>query len=143
MSRALVPLLSAVPALSGLPTDDLAAIADACQELHLRAGDVLFAEGDDDPRLMFVLRGGVELSRGKRSVGSVGPGGVVGVLETIGRAPRTATVSARERSQVALLRAASLELLSLSHAPVGLAMQQLVVGALLDELLDRQRELAS
>ena len=63
MRRELSPLLAQVPSFSGLRDDDLRALVGACQEVHLREGELVFREGDADQRVVFVLRGEVEVFR--------------------------------------------------------------------------------
>ena len=139
MSR-LLPLLAELPGLDGLAPADLAAVADGCQELQLRPGEVLFEEGADDPRVAILLRGRLTRMHRRRPTGSIDPGEIWGAVEALHRTPHAEAIVAAERSQLVLLRASSLELLSLSHAPIGLAIQQAVVGALLDRMQALQRE---
>jgi len=67
----------------------------------LLPGDVLFQEGDDGHEEMFVvLEGELDIELRGRHLETVGPGGVVGELGIIERAPRSASVVARTGAKV-------------------------------------------
>jgi CRP-like cAMP-binding protein len=72
--------LKKLPALAGLPTADLAAIAELQVERPVRAGDVLLESGEETRGVYFVLEGAVDCHRRGRFVGRVGPGGGLGGL---------------------------------------------------------------
>jgi CRP-like cAMP-binding protein len=69
----------------------------------LAAGEVLFKENDAGEAMYVVLEGELEISIRGKSLEKVGPGGVVGELAIIERAPRTATVTATAPSKVVAL----------------------------------------
>jgi CRP-like cAMP-binding protein len=72
--------LKKLPALAGLPTADLAAIAELQVERPVRTGEVLLKSGEETPGVYFVLEGAVDCHRRGRFVGRVGPGGGLGGL---------------------------------------------------------------
>ena len=72
--------LKKLPALAGLPTADLAAIAELQVERSVRAGEVLLKAGEESRGVYFVLEGAVDCHRRGRFVGRVGPGGGLGGL---------------------------------------------------------------
>jgi CRP-like cAMP-binding protein len=72
--------LKRLPALAGLPTADLAAIAELQVERPVRAGDVLLKSGEEPHGVYFVLEGAIDCHRRGRFVGRVGPGGGLGGL---------------------------------------------------------------
>ena len=143
MRRELLPLLATIEAFADLGEEDLSALVEACQELHVRPSEVLVSEGVEDERLFIPLRGRVEVyrRRGRGILAELGPGSLIGLLASLLGGARTSTVRATERSQLAVLRGSALELLSLSHAPIGLAVQTAMVGQLLDDVLGVQRRL--
>lgn len=68
----------------------------------LLPGDVLFEEGDEGDQEMFVvLEGELDVKVKDRLVETVGPGGVIGELGILEKAPRSATVVARTGARVA------------------------------------------
>jgi CRP-like cAMP-binding protein len=77
--------LKKLPALAGLPTPDLAAIAEMQVERSFRAGERLLRAGEQVPGVYFVLEGAVACERRGRFVGRVGPGGGLGGLVLFAR----------------------------------------------------------
>ena len=72
--------LKKLPALAGLPTADLAAIAELQIDRPVRAGEVLLKSGEEARGVYFVLEGAIDCHRRGRFVGRVGPGGGLGGL---------------------------------------------------------------
>ncbi|HZP27862.1 MAG TPA: cyclic nucleotide-binding domain-containing protein [Acidimicrobiia bacterium] len=68
---------------------------NARDAVELQPGDVLFHEGADGDVMFAVVEGEIELSRHRRVIDRVGPGGIVGELALIDPAPRSATATAR------------------------------------------------
>lgn len=58
------------------------------------AGAVIFSEGEPGERMYAVVEGDVEIRCGERLIERTGPGGVIGELALIDRAPRSATAVA-------------------------------------------------
>ena len=77
--------LKKLPALAGLPTADLAAIAELQVERSVRAGEVLLRGGEEAGGVYFVLEGAIGCRRRGRFVGRVGPGGGFGGLVLFAR----------------------------------------------------------
>jgi CRP-like cAMP-binding protein len=72
--------LKKLPALAGLPTSDLAAIAELQVDRPFRAGEVLLESGQEARGVYFVLEGEIDCHRRGRFAGRVGPGGGLGGL---------------------------------------------------------------
>jgi CRP-like cAMP-binding protein len=72
--------LKKLPALAGLQTADLAAIAELQVDRPIKVGEVLLKGGGETPGVYFVLEGAVDCHRRGRFVGRVGPGGGLGGL---------------------------------------------------------------
>ena len=68
--------------------------------LHFAAGKTVFTEGDPGDAVYVVLEGKVELRVRGRLVETVGPGGIIGEMALIEHAPRVATATAREDSNL-------------------------------------------
>jgi CRP/FNR family transcriptional regulator, cyclic AMP receptor protein len=60
----------------------------------LKAGEVLFEQGQPGAQMFVVQSGGLELRVNGKAVGSVGPGGVLGEMAIVDRGPRSATAVA-------------------------------------------------
>lgn len=139
MRRELAALVGEIPALSGLAPADLYAFVEACREWHVRPGEVVIQEGSRDRDVILVLRGALEVRRGGERLAELGPGAIVGLLAPLLGTARTATVVASARSQLAVLQASSLQLLTLSHAPLGVVLQSAMLAQLLDDFVGVQR----
>jgi CRP-like cAMP-binding protein len=72
--------LKKLTALAGLPTADLAALAELQKERSVRAGEVISKSGEEARGVYFVLEGAIDCHRRGRFVGTVGPGGGLGGL---------------------------------------------------------------
>jgi MFS family permease len=84
-------LLRRVPMLALLPEPQLERLAAESEQIRLRAGEVVFSEGDPGDRFYVVEEGEVEIA-GK----TFGPGEAFGEIALLRDVPRTATVTARE-----------------------------------------------
>src|SRR5690606_17209804 len=97
-----VDALSGVPLCAALDDQHLADLLNRAEEVHARAGQVLFREGDVGDHLYVVLSGELVISRRVREVDDViayrGPGEVVGEMALVNGRPRTATVRANQDS---------------------------------------------
>ena len=87
----IVQRLRTVSLFSELPTEDLERLSVGIEEVHLPAGNVLFAEGDRGDRAFVVLEGQIEIV--KASVGgevllAVQSEGVVGEMALLEDAPQ-------------------------------------------------------
>src|SRR5260221_12378426 len=72
--------LKKLPALAGLPTADLAAIAELQVERSVRAGEGLLKSGEETRGVYFVLDRGGDVHRRGRFAGRGGPGEGLGGL---------------------------------------------------------------
>ena len=80
--------LKKLPALAGLPTADLAAIAELQVDRSFRAGEVFLRSGEEARGVYFVLEGAIDCHRRGRFVGRVGPGGGLGRPRALRAGPR-------------------------------------------------------
>jgi HEAT repeat protein len=83
--------LEKVDLFSGLPVDDVAAIASIAVERHAEAGEVLYREGDPGETMMVLISGTVSLSRAGRAYMKMGPGESIGQVSLLDRGPRPTT----------------------------------------------------
>jgi CRP-like cAMP-binding protein len=88
--------LKRIPLLSGLPTPEVAALADAAQERFYRRGEVVFREDAPASAALFVVEGRFASFRRGIRVGTVGPGQGVGGLPVLARAEYGSQVVADE-----------------------------------------------
>lgn len=93
-----VAMLGQVPLFRGLTKRQLRAIGEVADEVAVDAGAPITVEGTDGDQFFVVASGGLEVRRGTRLVAICGPGECVGEMSLLDGGPRSATVSATERS---------------------------------------------
>lgn len=100
------PLLiwfSSAPLCEGLTEEEVAGLFDLFEVVTIPRGAALYREGEAADALFVVLEGRVEVARGGRVLGEVGPGSTVGEMSLFLQAPlRSATVVAA--TEVTVLR---------------------------------------
>ena len=89
-----VTRVTAHPFLSGLPDDELEAVARVASECRFADGDVVVAEGDFGHALFLIEEGTGEVSAGGVPVRGVAAGDVVGEVAVLSSGRRTASVVA-------------------------------------------------
>lgn len=97
--------LRCVHFFSSLSDSDIKKIEDVCQEKRFESGEIIFAEGAPGDNFFIILEGSVEICKGSEDgsqdlLGAYGPGHLFGELALIDGYPRSATVIAREPSEL-------------------------------------------
>ena len=90
--------LKRVPMLSGLPSAEVAVLADAAAERRFPRGSVVFREGEPVGAVHFVVRGALGALRKGTPAGRIGPGGTIGGLALLARGPLGSEVVADEET---------------------------------------------
>jgi CPA1 family monovalent cation:H+ antiporter len=85
---------AAIPFFSGLPDDELDAVAGCASECAFAPGDALTTEGDFGHALFVIDSGAAEVSVSGEPLREVGPGDVVGEVAVLASGQRTASVVA-------------------------------------------------
>jgi CRP-like cAMP-binding protein len=88
--------LKRIPMLAGLPSAEIAVVADAANERFFPRGARVLREGEPVPAVHFVVQGALRASRRGASVGRMGPGAGVGGLGVFARDPLGSEVVADE-----------------------------------------------
>jgi CRP-like cAMP-binding protein len=70
---------------------------------RLRAGERLFAVGDDGKQMFLVLEGKIDVVVADKVVATIGLHGIVGEMALLDREPRSATAIANEACEVAII----------------------------------------
>lgn len=71
---------------------------------HFKAGDTIFAEGDDSSASFYVVEEGqVDISNHKKFLETIGAGGFFGEMGLVNRKPRSATASAKTDCRVVII----------------------------------------
>ena len=68
---------------------------------QFKAGEVVFAEGDEGDKMYVIRSGEVEILRGGHVVETLAPGGIFGEMALIDGSPRAATARAKTACDVA------------------------------------------
>jgi phosphoserine phosphatase RsbU/P len=127
-----VATLAGVPLFASLPHAALAEVAAMLQERALRAGELLFREGERGDELFIVLAGQLLVIKAlgtpdERQLGLRGPGEFVGDLSLLGDdIPRSATVRAEGGARLLRLGRAELHALLDRHPALATTMLNLV-----------------
>ena len=90
--------LKRVPMLSGLPSSEIAVIADAASERFFPGGALVFREGEPVGSVHFVVQGALATNRRGVRLGRAGPGMGVGGLAVFSGDPLGSEVAAEEDS---------------------------------------------
>jgi len=90
--------LQGLPLFGGVNVDALGCLAERCEVVQVRPGDVVFREGEAARHLYVVHDGALEVTKQRDGsevvLGEVGPGECVGEMSFIDMQPRSATVRA-------------------------------------------------
>ena len=89
-----VERLRRLPLFEELDHHDLSTISRHVREATARPGEVLFEEGSIPYELFVLEEGTAEITKDGRTIGSIGPGDVVGEIGLLRLQRRTATVRA-------------------------------------------------
>ncbi len=128
--------LRSVPLFAGLGAEDLARICENVTEVHLGAGDLLFAEGQTGGHAYVIASGELEvLKKSERRETLLAlrvSGDVIGEMALLREEPRMASVRARSDSELLAIPKAALDELLDTSPSAGRAM--------FTTLLDRWQE---
>ena len=92
--------LSEVPMFRALSKRDLGLVARLAEDYKVAAGQVLTREGKRESQFYFIVDGKAKVTRGKRTVATLGPGDYFGELALLDPGPRNATVTAQTDMEV-------------------------------------------
>ncbi len=87
-------LLKSVPLFSGCSKGELRKLAAIADEIDLREGTVLTREGRSAREFFVIVEGTVRVSKGSRTLASLGPGDWLGEIALLTKGTRTATATA-------------------------------------------------
>jgi CRP/FNR family transcriptional regulator, cyclic AMP receptor protein len=87
-------LLAGVPLFAGLSRRHLRALADRADQVEFRSGEAIVAEGMRGGAFFAIVEGKARVTRGKRTLTTLGPGDFFGELALLDGGDRTASVVA-------------------------------------------------
>lgn len=116
-----VTFLAQVPIFSGMKSEDLRRIARTAEYRSFKPGEVIIREGDFDGTLFVVTRGRVDVTKGageacQRCLATLGPPCYFGEMALIDDTHRSATVVAKDETEVISLDRLNL-LEEIEHSP--------------------------
>ena len=89
-----VEVIKRVPLFGNCSKRELEQIASIADEIDLREGKVLIAEGKSGREFFVLLEGEAEVTKDGRQINRLGAGDFFGEIALVSRSPRTATVTA-------------------------------------------------
>lgn len=98
-----IDLLRTVPLFGGLGSRELERISALADIVDLPAERRLMTQGERGAEMFVLVSGNVDVERDGASLGSRGPGTVLGEIALIDGGPRTATVTLTEPSRLLVL----------------------------------------
>lgn len=96
-------LLTRLPLFAPLPPATIEHLARSLQPLRVKAGEEIVREGEPGDRFYVVASGEVDVAAEGKALRSLGPGEYFGEIALLRPVPRTATVIAREDSELLTL----------------------------------------
>jgi len=115
---------------SDLQADELLALAALCEEVEIAPGARVFTEHEPGDALYVVVTGRVAVERGDRMLAEIGEGDCFGELALLDDGPRSATVTAVERTELLrIVRDDFLDMLTL-YPGVGRAVLEILARRL-------------
>jgi len=95
-----VLFLKSVDLFSRIPGDELAEVALVASEEHCEPGDTVFSEGEEGDALFLVIEGSVRVHRDAQILAELAERECFGEMAILDAAPRSATVTARDRCRL-------------------------------------------
>jgi CRP-like cAMP-binding protein len=103
--RADAETLRSIPIFAGCDPVHLQVLAFASERQQFRAGETIIAQGEPGTACFLVLRGEADLmTEQDHSMGSAGPGALLGEVATIGGVPYSVTAKARTHLTAAKIK---------------------------------------
>jgi len=130
--------LKSAPVFERVAGDDLAPLARIAEEEVFAAGSAITTEGEPGDALYIIVRGKVRISREGTVLAALGPGETLGEMSVFDGAPRSATGTALEETEV--LRIGNEEFYEVLHEQVEIA--EGVIRVLSDRIRNLDREVA-
>jgi CRP-like cAMP-binding protein len=145
--RAVAGFLATVPLLEGVPDEELAELARVMRRRDLRAGEVLWREGDEASSMLLVVDGAVSVSLrlpGERAVefGRLGRGEVLGEIPLLDGGKHAATARAVEPTRLLSLSRADFAALVSRRHPTAFALKRRLAGVACARLREQLAGLA-
>ena len=145
MSSAPHPLqafLSRIPLFAGLTPEDLPDVLRALRPRSMRAGDVLFRQGDPGDSAFVIEAGAVEIRIGELTVVRLGEGEVFGELALIDGAERSADAICVDTGTLHRLDRAEFDFLRRNLRPAAFKILRVLASTVSERLRDTNDHIA-
>lgn len=125
-------LLAGVSLFANLQPKHLKGIAQICTERSYKAGDALIKQGEEGIGLFIITKGRVKVEKTNPNgqsveIASNGAGDILGEMAVLDGAPRTATVTASENTDVLILASWEFNSFLKTHPEVAIDILPIVV----------------
>jgi CRP-like cAMP-binding protein len=116
-------------------SEDLDILARHMNYSEIMRGEYLFTEGDQGDYMCFVIRGLLEVLKKSlqgdyRTIARLGKGSTIGEMSIIDKAPRSASVIARQPTVVIILTKKGFDLLTTRYPAVGVTLLKKIMRLL-------------
>jgi CRP-like cAMP-binding protein len=130
-NKEIMSRLEGIGLFSRCAKSDLKIIARHAETMTAESGRTIVREGDEGDALFVLLNGSASVERGGKRVASLGPGDYFGELALLDPSPRSATVTATDDVEMAVLGVRMFRVLLRELPPLG--------AKLLGDLAERVR----
>lgn len=129
-------VVPSIPLLSELPPEAFANILGAVRRRSLASGEVVVREGDPGDAFFLLARGRVRVTRGSAALATLEEGAIFGEMALLSAAPRAATVTASEASEVLVFGRDALTAAAQGLPVIAAALERFMRQRLVKRLLD-------
>lgn len=141
VSPQLLALVGEVAIFRGLNETQTMQLAAICTPGTYGPGEKLIEQGAPAGRALVILSGSVSVSMDGKRVGSIGPGESLGELSLLRDGPHSATATAEEQTEVAILEQDPLQKLVRRRPDIGLVLYRNLATQLGEKLLRADQKL--
>lgn len=129
-------VVPAIPLLSELPPEAFANVLGSVVRRSLATGETVVREGDPGDAFFLLARGRVRVTRAGASLATLEEGAIFGEMALLSAAPRAATVSATEPSDVLIFGRDALTAAAQGLPVIAAALERFMRQRLVNRLLD-------
>ena len=135
LSQAIIDFFMNISIFDGINGEELKVVARHMNIVELEEGETLIKESDKGNYVCFIVEGALEVAKKSASGGEVllatlRRGQSIGEMSVIDDHPRSATVSARERTTLYILSKSAFDLILDKHSKIGVKLLKGIVRLL-------------
>ena len=127
LSQAIIDFFMSISIFNGINEEELKVVARHMNIVELEEGETLIKESDKGNYICFIVEGSLEVAKKSVSGGEVllatlRRGQSIGEMSVIDDHPRSATVSAREKTTLYILSKSAFDLILEKHSKIGVKL---------------------